>query len=193
VPKSEALTTPIAGLLLLQRYRIDDARGFLSRIYSVDDFDALLAKPIAQINHSVTRRKGAVRGMHFQLPPHAEIKMVSCLRGEVYDVALDLRKNSPTFLGWHAEVLSPGNQRSLLIPEGCAHGFQALTEDCELLYLHTATYMPGFESAVNAADPVVGIKWPLEITEMSERDRGIPRLTPAFDGIDVGRATAQGA
>jgi dTDP-4-dehydrorhamnose 3,5-epimerase len=176
--------TPIAGLVVVQRSRIEDARGFLSRMYSAAAFAAAgVVKPIAQINQTLTRRPGAVRGMHFQWPPHAETKLVTCVHGEIFDVAVDLRRSSPTFLTWHGEVLSGENQRSLLIPEGFAHGFQALTRDCELLYLHTAAYQQAAEGGVNPIDPRLSIAWPLEITEMSDRDRRHPALTAAFDGI----------
>jgi dTDP-4-dehydrorhamnose 3,5-epimerase len=103
----------------------------------------------------------------------------------VFDVAVDLRRGSPTFLRWHGEILSPGNNRSLLIPEGCAHGFQALTEDCELLYLHTAAFDPASEGALNAVDPRLAIRWPLEIAEMSDRDRRHSMLAGDFMGLDV--------
>lgn len=177
--------TSIAGLMLVQRQRFEDSRGFLSRFYCAEEFKALgVDQPIAQINHTLTRRKGAVRGMHFQSPPHAETKVVSCLHGEVFDVAVDLRKKSPTFLQWHGAVLSAENQRSLLIPEGFAHGFQALTDDCELIYLHTAPYQPAAEGAVNVNDPRLAIAWPLEITEISERDRAHPLLPSEFEGIE---------
>jgi len=182
----EFSATPIAGLALVQRSRVEDSRGFFSRVYCVEEFDtAGIHRPIAQINHTLTRRRGAVRGMHFQRPPHAEIKLVTCLRGEVFDVVVDLRRKSPTFLGWHGAVLSAANQHSLLIPEGCAHGFQTLTEDCELVYLHTAAYHPAAEGALNPADPRLAIAWPLEITEMSDRDRGHPMLAAQFEGIDL--------
>jgi dTDP-4-dehydrorhamnose 3,5-epimerase len=178
--------TPIGGLKVLQRFRIDDHRGFLSRLFSEDDFAAAgFDKAIVQINHTLTRRRGALRGLHFQVPPHVEMKAVTCLHGEVFDVAVDLRRGSPTFLRWHAEVLSPANQRSLLIPEGFAHGFQALTDDCELLYLHTAAYVPAAESALQAEDPSLAIEWPLPITDMSERDRQHPMLDATFTGIDA--------
>lgn len=177
--------TPIAGLMLVQRRRLEDSRGFLSRFYCAEEFKgAGLRQPISQINHTLTRCTGTVRGMHFQLPPHAETKLVSCLRGEVFDVAVDLRRNSPTFLNWHGEVLSAANQRSLLIPEGYAHGFQALTDDCELVYLHTAAYQPAAEGALNATDPRLAIAWPMAITEMSDRDRGHTMLTNEFDGVE---------
>jgi dTDP-4-dehydrorhamnose 3,5-epimerase len=180
----EFVQTPIAGLLRVQRQHLEDDRGFLSRFYCSEEFRiADVHRPIAQINHTLTRRKGAVRGMHFQRPPYAETKLVSCLHGEVFDVAVDLRKGSPTFLEWHAEVLSATNQRSLMIPEGCCHGFQALTDDCELIYLHTAAYQPSAEGGVNALDPRLAIAWPLAITEMSDRDRGHPLLTAEFEGL----------
>lgn len=179
------VSTPIAGLMLVQRQRLEDSRGFLSRFYCAEEFKALgVDQPIVQINHTLTRIKGAVRGMHFQSPPHAETKVVSCLHGEVFDVAVDLRKNSPTFLQWHGAVLSAENQRSLLIPEGFAHGFQALTDDCELIYLHTAAYQPAAEGAVHANDPRLAIAWPLDITEMSARDCAHPLLAAEFEGIE---------
>ena len=133
-------------------------------------------KPIAQINHTFTQRQGTVRGMHFQRAPHAEMKLVNCIRGTVFDVAVDLRASSETFLRWHAEELTPDNGRSLLIPEGFAHGFQALSDDCELVYLHSAAYAPGAEAGVNPLDPRLGVCWPLPITEMSTRDAGHPML-----------------
>jgi dTDP-4-dehydrorhamnose 3,5-epimerase len=184
VDRLEFVPTPIAGLLTVQRSRIEDHRGFLSRLYSADAFaSAGIRKPVAQINQTLTRTRGSVRGMHFQWPPHAETKLVTCVRGEVFDVAVDLRRSSPTFLQWHGAVLSGENQRSLLIPEGFAHGFQTLTSDCELLYLHTASYHAAAEGGVNARDPRLAIAWPLEIVEMSDRDEAHPALTPTFDGI----------
>jgi dTDP-4-dehydrorhamnose 3,5-epimerase len=177
--------TPMAGLMLVQRKRIEDQRGFLSRFYCAEEFESAgMRKLISQINHTLTRCRGAVRGMHFQRPPHAEAKVVSCLHGEVFDVAVDLRKNSPTFLAWHGEVLSAQNQRSMLIPEGFAHGFQALTDDCEIIYLHTAAYQQTAEAALNATDPRLAIAWPLEITEMSDRDRSHSMLAADFEGIE---------
>lgn len=178
------IQTPLAGLLLVQRKAAEDQRGFLSRFYCADEFASVgFGKHIAQINHSFTCNKGAVRGLHFQYPPHAEVKLVSCLKGEVLDVAVDLRCGSPTFLRWHGEILSASNRRCLLIPEGYAHGFQTLTEDCELIYLHTAAYYPEAEGALNIADPSLNIAWPLPITDLSERDRNHPFIGSDFQGI----------
>ena len=180
----EFIPTPLTGLTSVQRKVTEDHRGFLSRFYCANDFsEAGLNTPIAQINHTFTKTKGAVRGLHFQNPPHAEITLVSCLQGEIFDVAVDLRKNSPTFLQWHGVVLSAQNRQSLLIPEGFAHGFQALSQDCELIYLHTAAYHPEAEGALNVADPRLNIAWPLAITEISERDRNHQLIEQDFQGI----------
>jgi dTDP-4-dehydrorhamnose 3,5-epimerase len=143
------------------------------------------SRPVAQINRSFTRTRGVVRGMHFQHPPHAEIKLVTCLHGEVFDVAIDLRQNSPTFLKWHAEILNGENHRTLAIPAGFAHGFQTLAEDCEMLYLHSAAYAPDAEAGIHPLDPRVAVKWPLEITELSPRDSAHPYLTESFQGISL--------
>lgn len=186
VARFEFTTTPIAGLVVVQRQRLEDSRGFLSRFYCAEEFGhAGMSQPIVQINHTLTRRRGAVRGMHFQLPPHADMKLVSCVRGEIWDVAVDLRAGAPGFLRWHATILSATNHRSLLIPEGCAHGFQALTDDCELIYLHTAAHRPDAEGAVNASDPRIAVDWPLEISELSDRDRHHAMLDDQFQGFRV--------
>lgn len=170
--------------MLLQRKTTEDQRGFLSRLYCANDFGvAGITKPITQVNHTLTKKRGAVRGLHYQRPPYAEIKFVSCLKGEVWDVAVDLRRDSPTFLQWHAEILSATNRKSLLIPEGYAHGFQALTEDCELLYLHTASYHLEAEGALNIEDPKLKITWPLTVHDLSERDSTHPFISHEFEGI----------
>ncbi len=178
------VSTKLTGLTVVQRKAVEDPRGFLSRFYCAEEFSkAGMAKSIVQINHTLTSNKGAVRGMHFQFPPHAETKLVSCLQGEIFDVAVDLRHGSPTFLQWHAETLSAKNRKSLLIPEGFAHGFQALTEDCELIYLHTAAYHPEVEGALNATDPRLDIVWPLTVTDISEKDCNHRMIKQDFEGI----------
>lgn len=179
------ISTPLAGLTLVQRKALADPRGFLSRFYCAEEFAAagLINKPLVQINHTLTRHKGAVRGLHFQYPPYAETKLVSCLQGEVFDMAIDLRQESPTFLSWYGTILSAQNQQSLLIPEGFAHGFQTLTENCELIYLHTAAYHPESEGALNISDPKLNITLPLAISEISERDRIHKLIEQDFTGI----------
>lgn len=178
--------TSLDGLFVVERKPIGDPRGFLCRLFCAEAFQSAgLKKPIDQINQTYTAKKGSVRGLHFQHPPHAECKLVSCLRGEVYDVALDLRKGSPTFLRWHGEILSAANRKSLLILEGFAHGFQTLVDDCELLYLHTAPFCEGSEGAIHYADPRAGVVWPIPVTDVSERDSRHPFMEDHFQGIDV--------
>lgn len=180
----EILETPLSGLRVLQRKPIGDSRGYLERLFCNEELQMLApAKYIAQINHTLTALRGTVRGMHFQRPPHAEIKFVSCLRGEVFDVAVDLRHNSPTFLRWHAELLSADNHKTLVIPEGFAHGFQTLTDNCEMLYFHTHTYQPGAEGGLNAQDPRLAIQWSLPVGGVSPRDAGHPFLDENFSGM----------
>jgi dTDP-4-dehydrorhamnose 3,5-epimerase len=178
--------TPLPGVQLIQRHRIGDRRGFLDRLFCEESLrQAGWYSPIAQINLTYTRRRGTVRGLHFQYPPHAETKLVACLRGAIWDVAVDLRRGSPSFLSWHAEELSAENQRSLLIPEGFAHGFQAMTDDVEMLYCHSHSYAPDSEGGLHPQDQALGIHWPLPISEMSERDASHSPVHPGFEGIKV--------
>ena len=177
--------TPIAGLRRIRRQCLGDTRGFLARLFCAEELAiAGWHKPIAQINLTQTAQCGAIRGMHFQWPPHAEMKLVSCIRGEVWDVAVDLRANSKTYLNWHGERLSAENGCALLIPEGFAHGFQTLTTGCEMLYLHSAAYERAAEAGLRYDDPRLSIEWPLALTECSERDCAHPLLTDQFRGID---------
>ncbi len=178
--------TALAGVRVVERQRVGDARGSLTRLFCADELrEAGWMGPIAQINHTVTTRAGAVRGMHFQRSPHAEIKLVSCLRGEVFDVAVDLRPASPTYLHWHAERLSADNGRALLIPQGFAHGFQALADNVQLLYCHSAAYAPGAEAGLSPTDARLAIAWPLGISELSPRDAGHPQINDEFRGVNV--------
>lgn len=177
---------PLPGLKLIERQKLGDSRGFFSRLFCAEELaSAGWIKPIAQINHTYTAKRGTVRGLHFQYPPHAEMKLVMCLRGEVWDVVVDIRAGSPTFLHWHAEHLSAENDYALLIPEGFAHGFQALTDHVELLYFHTAPYVPEAEGGINPQDTSLSIPWPLSITEISERDLGLPEISPDFEGLHL--------
>lgn len=166
---------PLAGLTLVQRQPLMDARGFFERLFCAQELAACgWSGPIAQINHSLTRAPGSVRGLHYQKAPHAEAKLVSCLRGAVWDVAVDLRPASPTYLRWHAQELSAENARALLIPEGFAHGFQALSADAELLYCHSSAHAPGFEAGLHPLDAQLAIAWPLPVAGLSARDAGLP-------------------
>ena len=180
--------TPLAipGVVAIARQHLGDARGFLSRLFCADDLAAAgWTWPVAQINHSYTAQAGTVRGMHYQRPPHAESKLVTCLRGRVWDVAVDLRAGSPTFLQCCAQELSADNHTALLIPPGCAHGFQTLSDDVELLYVHSAAYTPAADAGLNPQDPRLGISWPLPVGSLSARDAGQPLLREGFMGVDM--------
>jgi len=182
----QKIDTPIAGLYRIDRKPIRDSRGFFSRFYCQQEFEELgLDFEVAQMNHTITEKKGAARGLHFQYPPKCEIKLVSCVVGEIWDVVVDLRVGSPTYMHWHAERLSGDNQASLFIPKGFAHGFQTLTEHCQLLYLHSEFYAPTAEGALNPYEPKLGIEWPLPITDLSERDKHHPMLDDQFSGIKI--------
>ncbi len=177
---------PLPGLKLIERQRLGDNRGFLSRLFCAEELAiAGWCQPIIQINHTCTDKRGTVRGLHYQTSPHAEMKLVSCIRGEVWDIAIDLRASSPTFLVWHAEVLSASNNRAMLIPEGFAHGFQTLTDDVMLLYFHNEAYSPKSERALNALDPSLSINWPIAISEISPRDAKHPLLGIEFEGLQL--------
>lgn len=174
----------LTGVKRVARQRLGDARGFLSRLFCADELaTAGWIWPVAQINHSCTAQVGTVRGMHYQHPPHAEAKLVTCLRGRVWDVAVDLRTGSPTFLQWCAQELSADNHAALLIPPGCAHGFQTLSEDVELLYVHSTPYALSADAGLNPQDPRLGIRWPLPVGTISDKDAQRPLLAADFRGL----------
>lgn len=182
----EVHDTPIPGLRRVVSRVLGDDRGHLQRVFCKDELlGAGWTGPVAQANITHTSHKGTVRGLHFQFPPHAEIKLVRCLRGAVWDVAVDLRRGSPTYLRWHAEQLTSDNATALLIPEGFAHGFQSLTDDVEMLYLHSAMYAAHSEGGLNASDPAIAVAWPLPIHLMSDRDRAFPLVSDGFEGISL--------
>lgn len=178
--------TPFAGLKVIERLPQGDSRGFFERIFCANELNnAGWGDPIVQINHSYTREIGTVRGLHYQNPPYTEMKMVSCLKGKIWDVVVDFRAGSETFLQWFAIELSDDNFKAFLIPRGFAHGFQTLTSDCELLYLHTQSYVPDAESGLHPQDPRLKIKWPLTITDLSARDRQHLFLTKSPIGLQL--------
>ena len=177
---------PLHGLKVAERQQLGDSRGFLARLFCAEELAAVgWHQPIAQINQTVTHKQGTVRGIHYQHSPHAEMKLVSCLQGAIWDVAVDLRVGSPTFLQWHAIELSAANHLALLIPEGFAHGFQTLVDNCELIYMHTKAHEPGAEAGLNPQDPMLAITWPLAIAELSARDTQHPMLDHLFKGVQL--------
>jgi dTDP-4-dehydrorhamnose 3,5-epimerase len=184
--KMKLLPTAIEGVTIVETKLLSDHRGAFSRLFCERELASAIGerKPV-QINRSLTVARGTVRGMHYQHPPYAEMKLVSCIKGRVWDVAVDLRADSPTLLQWHAEELSPQNARMLIVPEGCAHGFQALHSDSELLYLHTDYYTPEAEGGVLYNDPRLTISWPLPATNLSDRDQKYPLISDGFCGIKV--------
>jgi dTDP-4-dehydrorhamnose 3,5-epimerase len=177
----EMSRTPIADVFIATTDPIGDHRGLFARLYCERElFSAVGNRRIVQINISRTAQMGAVRGLHFQ--PRMT-KLVRCLRGRAWDVVVDLRRGSPTFLQWHAEELTPENWRMLIIPGGCAQGFQALDPGTELLYLHTDFYSPESEGGVSCVEPRIGVRWPLPIADLSSRDRSFPPLALDFQGV----------
>ena len=177
---------PLAGLKRVQRQLRVDERGVFARLFCAQELAAAgWTLPVAQINHSLTHARGTVRGLHYQRAPHAEMKLVSCVRGEVWDVAVDLRAGSPTFLHWHAERLSAAEGTALLIPAGFAHGFQVLSEEAELVYCHSAAYAPQAEAGLHVHDARLAIAWPLPVQGLSPRDAGFELLTPQFEGVKL--------
>jgi len=176
--------TPLDGLLTVRTCPLTDERGRFVRIYCDDEFStATTVVRWLQSNLSRTSGRGAIRGMHFQYPPSAETKLIRCLRGRVFDVAVDVRKHSPTFLSWHGVELSADNETMLLIPEGFAHGFQVLDDEAELLYMHSAAFSPAHDGRLRFDDPRLNITWPLPVGVVSQRDLATPLIDDTFTGV----------
>lgn len=174
--------TAISGVIIVRHDARRDERGRFSRLYCAREFTAAgLNCDWLQSNHSATLGAGSIRGMHFQRPPRAEIKLVSCTAGRAYDVAVDLRSGSPTYLKWTAVEID--EETSLYIPQGCAHGFQTLTEEVHLIYQHSDYYAPEAEGGVRFDDPDLAIRWPLAIATVSDRDRSLPLIGGSFESI----------
>lgn len=179
-------TLELEGLKLIQSLKKIDSRGFLARLYcSRELFGEGDERNIKQINLTYTRKCGSVRGLHFQRKPYHDAKIVTCLKGTIWDVVVDIRKNSPTFLSWHGRVLNSQYLESLFVPEGFAHGFQTLTDDVELLYLHSSEYQPDFEAGIPYDEPSLSIPWPKSITFLSKRDKSHKYLEESYSGEEL--------
>ncbi len=177
------IPTILNGSFTIQLDPINDERGWFARYFCKKEFSTIgHEKEWVQMNHSFSLKKGTLRGMHFQKPPYSEIKLVRCIQGSVFDVIIDLRKDSPTFLKWFGTELSAENKLMMYIPEGFAHGFQTLEDNSGLLYMHTAYYSPEAEDGLRYNDPQVNISWPLEISEISMRDTNHD-LLEKFNGL----------
>ena len=178
--------TKLAGSYVVDIIASSDERGWFARTFDKDEFKKInFDGEWLQMNHSFTNKKGTVRGMHYQLPPFAEVKLVRCIAGTVFDVIIDLRKNSATFLQCFGIELSVENKKMIYIPEGFAHGFETLTDNCELVYHHSQFYMPGFEGGIKYDDPMINIQWPGKVTNISTRDEQHNYLDKNFEGINL--------
>jgi len=177
--------TALEGASIIESIAYEDSRGSFSRVFCQEEMATFFDGHIEQINHSVTYEKGTVRGLHFQYPPYSEIKMVKCIKGSIFDVIVDIRESSATFLHWFSTILSSENKAIIYIPKGFAHGFQTLEENTELLYLHSERYIPNHEGGLNVLDPVLNIKWPLPIMGLSERDALQAMVTEDFKGVHI--------
>ncbi|MDA9021362.1 dTDP-4-dehydrorhamnose 3,5-epimerase family protein [Gammaproteobacteria bacterium] len=182
----DIMPTKINGLSIIKLITHEDQRGKFNKVFSYNSSCALgLEFNIKQINTSQNFSIGQIRGMHFQKRPSLEKKMVRCISGKIYDVVVDLRSQSSTFLHWHGEILESGDLKMIHIPEGCAHGFQALEKNSELIYLHSAEYDPSVESGIRYNDPIINVKWPLRAVKISERDKSFDLLDLTYSGIEV--------
>jgi dTDP-4-dehydrorhamnose 3,5-epimerase len=167
--------TRIEGARIVESERLVDERGFFARTWDADDFaEQGLTGRLAQCSISYNRARGTLRGLHYQLPPHEEAKLVRCTAGALFDVAVDLRPKSPTFKSWIGVELTALNRLALYVPEGCAHGFLTLTDDTEVLYLISAPHVPEAARGVRWDDPGLGIEWPAEVVVINERDSSYP-------------------
>ena len=175
---------PLAGAAEIRATPHDDERGHFARWFCMREMASLNGeRRIEQVNSSLTRRKGAVRGLHFQRPPHAEDKAIRCIQGRVFDVIVDLRAGSETFGRWHGLVLDAVEMNMVYVPRGFAHGFQTLEDDCRLLYLHTAFHAPESAAGLRHDSEALDIAWPLPVTDLSERDRSWPDLDTLGGGL----------
>ena len=172
------VATPLAGAFVLESTPLQDERGFFARTFCREEFSKRGLNPdVSQCNTSFNRHRGTLRGLHFQAAPHAEAKVVRCTQGSIWDVIVDLRAESGTFRNWFGIDLSSESRNALYIPEGCAHGFQTLTDHAEVLYMMSESYHPESARGVLWNDPVLGIDWPVANPTISERDRSFPLLT----------------
>lgn len=175
-PRFKFTQTFLQGLYVVERCPIVDKRGYFERAYCEDEFSKFGLISTAQINRSFTHEAGIIRGMHYQAAPNSEQKIITCLSGEIFDVAVDVREKSPTFGQWFGIVLSARNAISLLIPPGFAHGYQTLVPDTHIEYFVSSPFAPDSEAGINPKDPTIAISWPLPCSGMSEKDRCLPLI-----------------
>jgi dTDP-4-dehydrorhamnose 3,5-epimerase len=180
--------TPLEGARLIELEKRGDDRGFFARYYCEGEFAANgLETHYVQINNSLSSKKGTLRGLHYQLPPADEVKLVRCVRGTLWDAIVDLRPDSQTFKKWFGAELSADNRLMMYVPRGFAHAILTLTDDTEAIYLVSAFYGPDHERGVRWNDPAIGIEWPIQPVEISAKDAKWPDLDPTFHGIQLMR------
>lgn len=178
--------TDISGVYVVTPKKIIDNRGYYERFFCSDEFKELgFTDTVKQINHSQTTSKGVIRGFHYQKPPYCEMKLVRCINGSIFDVALDLRKDSPTFMKHFSCELTSTNGTYLLIPEGVAHAFQTTSDLSEILYIVNKKYTPSSDVAINPMDPTIHVKWPLNVNKELSKELKAPLISQDFQGIDV--------
>lgn len=178
--------SPLEGSYIIEPEPFIDGRGLFYRMFCKKEFEQIgFKKEIVQINHSLTRQVGAIRGMHYQIPPVSEIKIIRCIKGAVYDVIIDIRTHSPTFRMWYGIEISKKNMKMVFIPEGFAHGFQVIDGPAELIYHHTEFYSPSHERGLRFDDPLLAINWPLNVTVVSEKDRNYSLINNNFIGVKI--------
>lgn len=173
----------IEGVYVIQPHVISDERGGFFRTFCKKEMAELKMREPVQMNHSINHKKATLRGLHYQLAPHREQKLIRCISGSVFDVFVDLRENSPTFLQWGAVELSAVNKNMVFLDDGIAHGFITLEDNTELLYQHSEFYAPQFEAGIRFDDPKLAIEWPLNPEIVSERDLNHPTISSNFKGI----------
>ena len=175
--------TPLKGLKIVRMEPIEDSRGHFARSYCVDEFaNAGIDYKILQINQSLNLKKGTIRGMHWQNAPHQETKLMSCAQGRIFDVAVDLRQDSPTYLQWFGIELTERQDTLLYVPKGFAHGYQALTDNALAVYSVGVAYNPESADGMRHDDPAVGIDWPIKDAILSDRDRQWPLIEATGTG-----------
>ncbi|MCD4681695.1 MAG: dTDP-4-dehydrorhamnose 3,5-epimerase [Bacteroidales bacterium] len=167
--------TKLKGAFVVEIKKLEDERGFFGRAWCQQEFEAHGIKTkICQINTSFTKKKGTIRGVHFQVDPYQEAKFIRCTKGRIFDVMVDLRPDSPTFLQWVGNELSEDNYKMAYVPENFAHGFVSLVDNCEVYYPVSQFYTPGAERGMRWNDPVINIKWPIDIINISDKDKSHP-------------------
>lgn len=182
----EFIPTPIAGCYEIKLKTISDERGFFLRQFCRDEMSAqgILFTP-TQSNYSMTKTKGTIRGLHYQTPPKTEAKLLRVLKGKIFDVCVDLRKGSATFAKWHSVELDATAYSMFLIPKGCAHGFQTLTDNVEMIYFHDEAYSRESDRTAFYADPMFSIPWPLPVSAISQKDATATAMDPGFKGYEI--------